>query len=46
MIMDKWICDDREDTSEVREKICSMSDEEFEKYLLEIKKEEKDTTSQ
>lgn len=30
--MNEWVCDDREDVSEIRKKICAMSDEEFEAY--------------
>lgn len=35
--MEKRICDDRFDIIELSEKIAAMTDEEFEKYLNEIK---------
>lgn len=36
--MSEYICDDREDIEELKKKINSMSDEEFEKYIKELKK--------
>ncbi len=35
--MQERICDDRIDIIELSEKIANMTDEEFEKYLNEIK---------
>ena len=35
--MNKRICDDRLNITELADKIAAMSDEEFEKYLNEIK---------
>lgn len=37
--MSEWICDDREDVFALMEEIDAMSDEEFEKYIAELKKE-------
>lgn len=39
--MSDYICDDRVDYIELGEKINSMTDEEFERYLETIKKKEK-----
>lgn len=38
--MNDMICDDRLDVAALREKICSMTDEEFEEYLKTVKEEE------
>ena len=38
--MNDLICDDRQDITAQREKICSMTDEEFEEHLKAIKEEE------
>lgn len=42
--MGRWICDDRkgpEEYKKEREYIQKMSDEEFEKYIEKLRKEEK-----
>ena len=38
--MNDLICDDRQDITARREKICSMTDEEFEEHLKALKEEE------
>ena len=40
--MNKYICDDRLDVSELMRKIDNMTDEEFEEYCEELKKEEQE----
>lgn len=37
--MNEYICDDRQDLSKMAEEIDKMSDEEFEKYLEQLKED-------
>ncbi|SFA87072.1 hypothetical protein SAMN05216249_10433 [Acetitomaculum ruminis DSM 5522] len=38
----EWIVDDREEMRDEMEKIRAMSDEEFEKHIEKLKREDKD----